>query len=805
MMLAFTVLAPWLLVGLAAGAIPWVLHLLSSVKAQEILFPTLRFLKISMEKTARRRRIQHWLLLLVRTLLLAGLAFAVARPVSEAIGSWAGKQADAVAIILDNSFSMMSRLEGAGAEKGEEGTRFGKAKAEISALLDGESKPALAMFITSNGQEPVMEPTTHLDGVRKLIGPAGIGYVPASLAQRVTDAVEKLKRQPNPQKVVYLFGDLQRTSYEELIGLKALKDSPGVHLLIINASSGQVNNVGISDLKVAGQPVVDSRLEFTVTLVNSSPAERQTTVGLRINGIEVGVRVSKTLSAFGKEGSRGAVRLYHVFSQPGPVNGEVFLTANDDLDVDNVRRFALDIGGRVKALVVRGRVESVESGMDPAMMLRLALDPFGDAAAAEPPSSRPASTGPTTEEAGGRRTAWPIVPNVIEAAQFKEDDLKGMDIAFFCEVASFQEAQVEAVAKFVRDGGTAAFFLGPEVQIDNYNQLFVHNPRVESIRAEGGLLPGKLLPAVGEVGPDAPALGLNTVDIQHRYFAGLYQNKLDYLSVLVKRHFPLAPSMRPGNTLMQLANGDPLLQVKDFGKGKVLLFTTTASPKWTNLPTRALFLPLVVRAGLFARQEQGNPIHTAGKQVTIRPQEMGGQIGDDMKRKIEVTLPTEEGAAVRTVPVPLEFSKSDGYFGTFRDTTRLGLYRWQVAVPGLERGASGAFAVNPPPEESQLEPIGAWEAKAIQAQKTGDARKYWQVIGDNFKRAMKDRGIEQVYVGGSLAEAQEAARGAANDRPWLDYVVMMVVLLLVFEAIVANRKKLTEEAVPAYLNPKLAP
>ena len=645
MMLAFTVLAPWLLVGLAAGAIPWVLHLLSSVKAQEILFPTLRFLKISMEKTARRRRIQHWLLLLVRTLLLAGLAFAVARPVSEAIGSWAGKQADAVAIILDNSFSMMSRLEGAGAEKGEEGTRFGKAKAEISALLDGESKPALAMFITSNGQEPVMEPTTHLDGVRKLIGPAGIGYVPASLAQRVTDAVEKLKRQPNPQKVVYLFGDLQRTSYEELIGLKALKDSPGVHLLIINASSGQVNNVGISDLKVAGQPVVDSRLEFTVTLVNSSPAERQTTVGLRINGIEVGVRVSKTLSAFGKEGSRGAVRLYHVFSQPGPVNGEVFLTANDDLDVDNVRRFALDIGGRVKALVVRGRVESVESGMD---------------------------------------------------------------IAFFCEVASFQEAQVEAVAKFVRDGGTAAFFLGPEVQIDNYNQLFVHNPRVESIRAEGGLLPGKLLPAVGEVGPDAPALGLNTVDIQHRYFAGLYQNKLDYLSVLVKRHFPLAPSMRPGNTLMQLANGDPLLQVKDFGKGKVLLFTTTASPKWTNLPTRALFLPLVVRAGLFARQEQGNPIHTAGKQVTIRPQEMGGQIGDDMKRKIEVTLPTEEGAAVRTVPVPLEFSKSDGYFGTFRDTTRLGLYRWQVAVPGLERGASGAFAVNPPPEESQLEPIGAW-------------------------------------------------------------------------------------------------
>ena len=75
---ALPFLAPWLLVGALAAGIPVLLHLLSSVRAPEMLFPTLRFLKISMDKTARRRRLEHWLLLLLRSALLAMLAVAVA-------------------------------------------------------------------------------------------------------------------------------------------------------------------------------------------------------------------------------------------------------------------------------------------------------------------------------------------------------------------------------------------------------------------------------------------------------------------------------------------------------------------------------------------------------------------------------------------------------------------------------------------------------------------------------------------------------------------------------------------------------
>ena len=81
MMLALSFATPLLLIGALAAGIPWVLHLLSSVRAQDMMFPTLRFLRMSMEKTARRRRLQHWLLLLLRTALFALFAISVAEPI----------------------------------------------------------------------------------------------------------------------------------------------------------------------------------------------------------------------------------------------------------------------------------------------------------------------------------------------------------------------------------------------------------------------------------------------------------------------------------------------------------------------------------------------------------------------------------------------------------------------------------------------------------------------------------------------------------------------------------------------------
>ena len=71
---------PVMLAGLAATGIPVALHLLNRIRSPIVMFPTLRFLKITAQKTSRRRQVQQYLLLLVRMAVFAMIAMAISRP-----------------------------------------------------------------------------------------------------------------------------------------------------------------------------------------------------------------------------------------------------------------------------------------------------------------------------------------------------------------------------------------------------------------------------------------------------------------------------------------------------------------------------------------------------------------------------------------------------------------------------------------------------------------------------------------------------------------------------------------------------
>ncbi|HTL04618.1 MAG TPA: BatA domain-containing protein, partial [Gemmatimonadales bacterium] len=77
-MIGFT--APWALPGLAAAAIPLLLHLFARRIPPTVLFPATRYLAETARAHHRRLTLQHWLLLLVRTLLIALLVLAAAGP-----------------------------------------------------------------------------------------------------------------------------------------------------------------------------------------------------------------------------------------------------------------------------------------------------------------------------------------------------------------------------------------------------------------------------------------------------------------------------------------------------------------------------------------------------------------------------------------------------------------------------------------------------------------------------------------------------------------------------------------------------
>ncbi len=99
---------PLYLVGLLLLALPVLIHLVQKQHSQGARFPSLMFLKRIPQREKRRLEIRHWLLLLLRCLLLLLIVLAFARPFfSSATGSTGlepGRQ-DSV-IVLDRSYSM---------------------------------------------------------------------------------------------------------------------------------------------------------------------------------------------------------------------------------------------------------------------------------------------------------------------------------------------------------------------------------------------------------------------------------------------------------------------------------------------------------------------------------------------------------------------------------------------------------------------------------------------------------------------------------------------------------------------------
>src|SRR6185436_5505003 len=96
-------LHPWALVGLAAAAIPVLIHLLARREPPTVLFPAVRYLITTTREHQRRLKLQHLLLLLFRTLLIIALVLAAAGPIVPGRGGVAGHAPSALVLVVDNS------------------------------------------------------------------------------------------------------------------------------------------------------------------------------------------------------------------------------------------------------------------------------------------------------------------------------------------------------------------------------------------------------------------------------------------------------------------------------------------------------------------------------------------------------------------------------------------------------------------------------------------------------------------------------------------------------------------------------
>ncbi len=115
-------LQPLLLAALPLAALPILIHLINQRRFQTIRWAAMMFLLAANRMSRGYAKLRQWLIMLFRVLAIAGLIFAISRPLASGwLGLTAGGRADTTIILLDRSPSMRQQGQGTVGSKLETG------------------------------------------------------------------------------------------------------------------------------------------------------------------------------------------------------------------------------------------------------------------------------------------------------------------------------------------------------------------------------------------------------------------------------------------------------------------------------------------------------------------------------------------------------------------------------------------------------------------------------------------------------------------------------------------------------------
>jgi hypothetical protein len=288
-------LHPWVLAGLVAAAIPILLHLLARREPPTVVFPAVRYLVTTTREHQRRLKLQNWLLLLLRTLLVATLVMAAAGPTVPLSGV-PGHAPSALVLIIDNSPSSGTMAGGS--------PQLGQLVVAARGVL-GRATPEDALWLLTADATPRRGDRAALG---ELLDHLKVSPRRLELGSAITLAGDVLASEPKPGEIV-LLTDLQASALSPA--------RPSAPLVIGRPSSVPPPNTGIGQIETGTQPWSSDGGRVSVVLVGD-------TGGSVPVGARLGERPAR--QALGRVGGTVAIML------PGVPAGWWTLTTSLDPD-----------------------------------------------------------------------------------------------------------------------------------------------------------------------------------------------------------------------------------------------------------------------------------------------------------------------------------------------------------------------------------------------------------------------------------------------------------------------------------------
>jgi hypothetical protein len=654
-----------LLGGLAAFAIPILIHLFHRRRVQIVRWGAMHLLEAAVKKHRRRIRLEQLILLLIRCAIPALLACALARPVLSQLRLLVGDAKSSVVFLLDNSYSM---------DSGESGQpNFVRAKQALAQRLD-ELPPgsdAAVILLAGGNAEELQRPTTDLARITRTLLPLEAAFGRANLPAALESAGQILAKMQNSYREVVLVGDSQRINFPPAEtparrrALDILRRQPmPPHLTFFVVGAPASDNIAVESLDFSrpvlgvGQPV-----QIRATLRNFGSTTREDLhVALRVDGAE---RNATRISLGPRE--QRQLLFTHSFDAAGSHLVEV-RTDGDALQADNALPAAVPVWDKVPVLLVNGD-PSREPLRGETDFLQIALQPFG---------------------AGRVELADLITPRVIEERALNADALAAARVLVLANVRQLSDTQLRAVDQFVRAGGGLLILPGDQCNTDWYNR---------ALYADGnGMLPVNFVSLAGSLKESAAPARIAAEHFDHPALDLFNDPRNGNLAEgEIRLWFKLgAPPSEPDSgvaLLARLDSGDPFLVEKRVGEGRVIVCATAGDADWSDLPTRQFYLPLAQRL----------VTHLASTALPPRNVEVGHPLAaffarNDASKKATVTDPA---GTRHELPLLAQGQRS---IAEFRHTDRPGLY--------LLNGPDGSlahFVVRASREESDLTPLSEGE------------------------------------------------------------------------------------------------
>lgn len=682
--------------GVGGVALPILIHLFARRRFKRIRWAAVEFLISAERKNRRRLRLEEWILLALRCLAVALIALLVARPflrsssVAAALGG--ASRSDRI-MVLDDSLSMSYESDGS--------TSFGRAKHAAHRLVDAvrlESPGDRMTILRMSAMDAPVVSGTYLDEAQtrdlrarlealtvtqRSVDPAGVMAKVAATLEENRDIVDA---------VVYVLSDFQRTNWTPREGSRSPSGSSsiltplrtwaqkerGLRLLFINVADADAVNRAVSALTLLGaQPVAGTPASLRAQVSNFSdqPVEN---LALRVAVGDI-TQPDKTIRKLAAR-QKVSVDLGVDFYRAGWDAVRVELPP-DALPLDDTRYAAVEVVNAIRVLLVNGE-PSLDPFNDEVTLLTTALRPDGDVF-----SGNELKT--------------------IDEAELEEANLASFHVVILANVYRVSELAVRRLERFARDGGGVMFFLGDQVDSDLYNTSLYREgegllpvPLSDRVRVASEahlVVTDRLHPAMRGITREGDPLGIGRIPFFE--FFGCEPQVVEPAARAEETPDELEDSAKPpsARVIARFDDADehPAMVERPFGRGKVLLVTTSADKEWNQWPDHPTFVPVMMELiRHIARRGHDAAGHRVGLPIELPVD------ASEYESAVLVRTPGYPAEA-ETVVTARPARYGQGLSAIWEHTEAAGIYQFllrkRTGGPWIQR-----VAVNVDPRESDL-------------------------------------------------------------------------------------------------------